>query len=83
MPKTSPDFPVRLEFMTTRSMRVKLTALAFLTGSGKSYARVARTLLTQGIDAAIEGLDPKRRKAFDEIVASVEIAVPQPKKRDS
>jgi hypothetical protein len=74
MPKFTTTFPDRIEFMTTQEMRVKLIALAFLTNSGKSYSRIARHLMHQAIDSAIEALDPKRRKAYDEILASVTIS---------
>lgn len=73
MPKKTRDFPDRLEFQVPHDMRVKLIALAFLTGRGRSYAGMARNLLTQAIDSAVASLEPARRKAYDEIMGNVEI----------
>lgn len=79
MPKLTPNFPCRLEFMVDYETRLSLISLGFLTGSGKSYARIARSLLKQAIDTAVENLEPKRRKAYEEILANMKIAEPAPK----
>lgn len=74
MPKRTSDFPDRLEFAVTADMRIKLLALGFLTGRGKSYAGIARNLLEQAINTSIDGLSPERRKAYDEILSNVKVA---------
>lgn len=74
MPKNGINFPDRLEYAVSHEMRVSLIALGFLTGSGASYARIARNLMQQAIDTAVAALSPERRKAYDEILANVEIA---------
>lgn len=78
MPKKVRDFPDRLEFQCPHDMKVQLIALAFLTGDGHQYSRMARNLLNQAIGTAVEKLDPKRRKAFDEILGNVRISYPSP-----
>lgn len=74
VPKRGRDFTDRVEFQVTHQMRVQLLALGFLMGSGKSYAQVARNLLHQAIETAVAHLSPERRKAYDEIKASVEVS---------
>lgn len=74
MPKSTRDFPDRLEFACTTEMRIRLMAISFLTGGGRSYARVARNLLTQAIESAVSKLEPERRKAYDEILSNVKVA---------
>jgi hypothetical protein len=78
MPKTIRDFPDRLEFQVPHDMKVSLIALAFLTGHGHQYSTMARNLLHQAIESAVEKLEPKRREAFDDILANVKISYPPP-----
>jgi hypothetical protein len=81
MPKKMRDFPDRLEFQVPHDMRVQLIALAFLTGHGHQYSTMARNLLHQAIATAVEKLEPKRRKAFDEILGNVRISYPETNKK--
>lgn len=81
MPKTTRDFPDRLEFQVPHDMKISLIALAFLTGHGHQYSTMARNLLHQAIATAVEGLEPKRRKAYDEILGNVRISYPDPLKQ--
>ncbi len=76
MPKTTRDFPDRLEFQVPHDMRVRLIALAFLTGHGHQYSTMARNLLHQAIETAVMALPPKRRAAYDDILGNVKIAYP-------
>lgn len=80
MPKSTTDFPDRLEFMCSHDLKIKLIALGFLTGHGQQYSVMARNLLTQAIETAVAGLEPKRRKAYEEIMANVRIQYPDPLK---
>lgn len=59
-------------------MKVALIALAFLTGHGHQYSTMARNLLNQAIETAVDKLEPARRKAYDEILANVNVAFPAP-----
>lgn len=80
MPKTTRDFPDRLEFQVPHAMKTSLIALAFLTGHGHQYSTMARNLLHQAIASAVERLEPKRRQAYDEILGNVQISYPDPSK---
>lgn len=80
MPKTTRDFPDRIEFNCPHDMRVKLIALGFLTGHGSQYSTMARNLMNQAIETAVGALPPARRKAYDEILANVQVSFPEKRK---
>lgn len=80
MPKTHKDFPDRIEVQVPHDMKVGLLALAFLTGNGSTYAPITRNLLAQAMASAVEKLSDERRKAYNDILANIRKAYPDPKK---
>ena len=75
MPKTHKAFPSTLNFGVDLRTKQVLTAIGYMTGQGGEYASPARNFLAKQIKAFVEGLGPKERKEFDEILSNVELEV--------
>lgn len=73
MPKKSRDFPDNLNFNCPAGTRVNIMALSYLRGHMGNFAGVARELIMAGLHSALDSLDERKRKDFEEILENIKL----------
>lgn len=72
MPKLGKFFDTQVTFDTRDELREKLVAISYLRGYGGRYAPIARDIMAQAVERYVEDLDPAEKKAFADILKSVQ-----------
>ena len=73
MPKKGRDFPDTLNFNCPEGTRANIMALSYLMGNGGSFSMVARNALLEGVQRALDSLDDRKRKDFEEILENIKL----------
>lgn len=71
MPKRGSDFPANININCATSLKQAVITISYLRGGNGQLADVTRDLLTDGVAAYIAGLDERRRRDFEDILATV------------
>lgn len=64
-------FDTYLQVFVTHDVRLRLVAIAYLTGNKGMFSRPVKTFIEEGINRYLETLTPKQKKEYDEILANV------------
>lgn len=73
MPKMQINYTDQINFLAPNGTMSLLRAISYYRGSRGFYADPARDFMDRGIREFVEGLSPKDRKRFDEILENVKI----------
>jgi uncharacterized protein with von Willebrand factor type A (vWA) domain len=72
-------FDNQLIILASREMRIKLVAIAYQQGQKGMYSRPSKTFIQDGIKNYLDGLTPKQKEEFQEILSNVNLLADQGK----